>query len=106
MTFSDAGPDASSERRPGPLTGGAARQARYRATRQLRSIDVRAATVERIARLCIETSLNTQALLALALDCLEDRLHPDQAQSGSTRRPRPATEPSPVTPDLFAREMP
>ena len=73
---------------------GAARQARYRAKRQLRSIDVRAETVERIARLCAETSLNTQALLAAALDSLEERLHaeppgrPPRAESGWRPRSR------------------
>lgn len=110
MTFSDAGSDTSSEvhaaeQPPRPLTGGAARQARYRAKRQLRSIDVRAETVARIARLCTEMSLSTHAVLALALDSLEERLRPEQPKAATLRRQRMAAEePSPVMADLFGQE--
>lgn len=107
MTYSDTGPDTSSEvhaaeQQARPLTGGAARQARYRAKRQLRSIDVRGETAERIARLCTEMSLSTHAVLALALDFLEERLRPEQT---TPRRRQMPAEASPVTPDLFAQEM-
>ncbi|WP_137128095.1 hypothetical protein [Roseomonas sp. HF4] len=111
MTFSNADPDTScgentAEQPPRHPTGGAARQARYRAMHQLRSIDVRAQIQERIARLCAETSRNTQALLTLALDCLEERLHQEQPKSATPRRKRlAAEEPSPVMADLFGQEL-
>ena len=73
---------------------------------QLRSMDVRAQIQERIARLCAETSLNTQALLALALDSLEERLHAEPPKSAAPRRKRMAAEdPSPVTPAPFQQEL-
>lgn len=111
MTFSDAGSDTScgepaAEQPARSLSGGAARQARYRAKRQLRSIDVRAETAERIARLCTVMSLSTHAVLAHALDSLEERLHAEQPKSATPRRKQMAAEASPVTPDLFAQEMP
>jgi hypothetical protein len=110
MTFSDVGPETSSretgaEHQPRPLTGGAARQARYRAARQLRSIDVRAETVERIARLCTETSLSTHAVLALALDALEERLRPQQPNSTTPRRKQMPSDASPVTPNPMQQEL-
>ncbi len=79
MTFSDAGSDNPSgehaaEKSRRPRTGAAARQARYRANHQLRSMDVRAQTQERIARICAANSLNTQDFLVFALDCAEDRV--------------------------------
>ena len=90
---------------PRCLTGAAARQARYRAARQLRSIDVRAETLARLARLCAETGLATQEVLSQALDFLEDRLRAERRKTAGTPRRRPDAVPSPVTPDLFGQDV-
>ena len=87
-------------------TSGAARQARYRAARRLRSVDIPAETLERMAQLCTQTGLRTQVLLAQALDCLEKRLRQEPSKSGPTRRRRVATGGSPVTLDLFGQGAP
>ncbi len=110
MTFSDTGPDTScrepaAEQPPRHLTGGAMRQARYRAKRQLRSTDLPAEFLQRVGRLCAEMSLSTHAVLALAVDLLEERRRSEQPKSPTPRRQRPDAARSPETPEPLQQEL-
>jgi hypothetical protein len=68
----------------------AERQKRYRASRDLLSIDIRRETVEAISKLRVQTGLATDAVIKAALLALTERLNKRRHRDGERLHPKGA----------------